>query len=109
MVHTKKNLIFSLLITAFLITGCSVSQTVDIDKWIIPYQEMVNEINQENGWTLSIADTERFYDTYKNCTPSEAKEDMVKGYLESQNKEGMVSETAQPDTSAYVESTYYIR
>lgn len=107
MAHTKKNLICSLLITVFLITGCNVNQAVDIDKWIIPYREMVNEINQENGWTLSIIDEERFYDTYKNYTLSEAKEAIVKSYLESQNEENVVSETRPPSSSDFVESTYY--
>ena len=52
MAYTKKNLLVLLFITAFLMTGCNFSQEVDMEEWIIPYREMVNEINQENGWPL---------------------------------------------------------
>ena len=107
MAYTKKNLLVLLFITAFLMTGCNFSQEVDMEEWIIPYREMVNEINQDNGWTLSIIDEERFYDTYKNYTLSEAKEAIVKSYLESQNEENVVSETRPPSSSDFVESTYY--
>ncbi|MCI9317408.1 MAG: hypothetical protein HFF67_05145 [Oscillospiraceae bacterium] len=43
-----------MLILSLAISGCAAKEEPDIDALLAPYQEVLDRLNEENGWTLAI-------------------------------------------------------
>lgn len=55
------------------ISGCAAGREPNIADRLAPYQEVLDRLNEENGWTLAIPEEAReaVYGAYKDCTPEE--------------------------------------
>ena len=92
-------LIFSMI---FIGVSCGTAKEFQMDEWLAPYLEIVDEINEEHGWTLSIVDQDAFYRAYKDSSLEEAKKDIEKTYLESLAGKGGASGASADQTNSDV-------
>ena len=47
-------IVLFMLILSLAISGCAAKEEPDIDALLAPYQEVLDRLNEENGWTLAI-------------------------------------------------------
>ena len=78
----KYFLLLFMLILSLAISGCAAKEEPDIDALLAPYQEVLDRLNEENGWTLAIPEEaqEKVYNAYKDCTPEEFGERVQQEY-----------------------------
>ena len=50
----KYFLLLFMLILSLAISGCAAKEEPVIDALLAPYQEVLDQLNEENGWTLAI-------------------------------------------------------
>lgn len=81
----KYSVLSFVLILSLGISGCASREEPGIDALLAPYQEVLDRLNEENGWTLAIPEEarEKVYDAYKDCTPEEFGEQVQREYLEA--------------------------
>lgn len=81
----KFTLLFLSFALALGISGCAVNGEPDLDGLLAPYQEVLDRLNEENGWTLAIPEEaqEKVYNAYKDCTPEEFGERVQQEYQQA--------------------------